>query len=246
MKRTLNLLVFAALVFSGIAYFGPRPEAQTSATGTYPEDSDSVNGERGTMIMGRRCTTPTSSSTTDGRRVTICVDPNGRTMVAAVLTDVNGTAIPQASGGSGASDANTTRTDEALDSLLNTNVGLIKTYLSPGLGVLIRSDNTNNDDETEIKNSPGTLLAISGRNTHASNNAFLRCANANAAATTPGTTTVIYEMMMPFGGGWVQGPLGPGGRAFATALTCWISTDKAVTGITDALVDDVTVNIDYR
>lgn len=131
-------------------------------------------------------------------------------------------------------------------SAMAANLASLATYLQPGSGALIRSDNTDNDDETEIKATAGVLLAISGRNSSADTDAYVRCTNATAASTTPGTTTVIYEMMLPYGGGFVQGSLGPAGMAFGTALTCYLATGTAVTDTTDPAQDAVVVNLTYR
>lgn len=136
---------------------------------------------------------------------------------------------------------------EGLLSTSNTNTGNIATYNQPGTNVIIRSDNTNNDDKTQIKATAGVLLWISGRNAHATTAAYVRCTNATAANTTPGSTAVIYEMIIPPAtSGFIQGTLGPGGMTFDTALTCYVATGKAVSDTTDAGQDDVVVNVGYR
>lgn len=118
--------------------------------------------------------------------------------------------------------------------------------VQPSLGVILRSDAVDNEDETAVKAGPGVLFSVSGRNSSTTTNAYVRCTNATAANTTPGTTTVVYEMMLPFGGGFIQSPLSPGGRTFTVAITCYVVTDAAVTGTTDAAANEVVVNFDYR
>lgn len=134
----------------------------------------------------------------------------------------------------------------ANQSTANTSLSTLTTYLQPSTGALIRSDNTDNDDETQIKGTAGVLLAISGWNASADTDAWVRCANATAASTTPGSTTVVFDMLLPFGGGFVQAGIGPAGRTFSTALTCWIATGVAVSDTTDAAQNEVVVNVDYR
>lgn len=109
-----------------------------------------------------------------------------------------------------------------------------------GTGTLIRSDNTNNDDETQISGSATTLRSVRARNANTTTDAYLRCTNLTAANTTPGSSTVVYEMMIPFGGGFVDTDIN---MTFSTAMTCYIATGKAVTDATDAAQDDVSVVI---
>lgn len=129
---------------------------------------------------------------------------------------------------------------------IQTAVENLATYLQPGSIALIRSDNTNNDDETQIKGSAGVLLSISGRNSSADTDAFVRCVNQVAASTTPGSTTVVYEMLLPYGGGFVQGSLGPAGVTFSTGITCYLATGVAVSDTTDPAENAVVVNVVYR
>lgn len=180
------------------------------------------------------------------QRVTIANDSTG--VLATVgtvtsLTQFNGNAIAL---NAGSASAGTLRSVTASDSPEVGHLSNLATYLQPGSSTIIRSDNTNNDDETQVKATAGVLLSISGRNAHTSTDAFVRCTNATAASTTPGSTAVIFEMMLPFGGGFVQSNLGPAGMTFSTALTCYVATGKAVTDTTDAAQDDVVVNIVYR
>jgi hypothetical protein len=162
------------------------------------------------------------------------------------LYDSSGNAIATSTGGSGTVDANTTRTVEATDSAVVTHLANLATYLQPGSTQIMRSDGSDNDDETQVKATAGVLLAISGRNNHATTHVYLRCTNLTAANTTPGTSTIFFEMMLPAGGGFVQGSFGPGGLTFGTALTCYLATGEATTDTTDPAADDVVVNVVYR
>jgi len=114
---------------------------------------------------------------------------------------------------------------------------------APCSQTIIRSDNTNNDDETEIKSTAGVICGITGWNAHASTNAYVRCTNAVAASTTPGSTAVIYDEIIPFSSGMIDTKVDV---PFATALTCYLATGKAVTDATDPGLDDVVVMVRYR
>ncbi len=99
------------------------------------------------------------------------------------------------------------------------------------------------EDESQVKATPGTLCAISARNAHASTNAFLKCTNLTAANTTPGSSAVFYEMMIPFGLGYVDNHID---LPFDTALTCYIVTGKAASDATEVGADDVSYVLRYR
>ena len=118
-------------------------------------------------------------------------------------------------------------------------------YLAGGATVKsMKSDNTDNDDETTICDTPCTVYSITAFN-HAATAAFLRCEN--EAASTPGTETWAdgdIDMEIPgstTGAGFTASF--PVGLSFSTALTCWIATGEAYTNAVDAGVDDVTVTI---
>lgn len=84
MKKLLLILGFVLCASPAFA------QSSTSVT-TYREDTTSANGEQISMVGVRRCnTTPTSSSSTNGNRVTICADANGRVYVNGSLYTPNG------------------------------------------------------------------------------------------------------------------------------------------------------------
>ena len=110
---------------------------------------------------------------------------------------------------------------------------LVKRYITTGTG----------DNESEVKSSAGTLCAIQARNANATVNAFIKCTNATAASTTPGSTAVFYDMMVPFGGGYVNATIH---APFTTALTCYVVTGKADNDATDVAADDVSYFLTYQ
>lgn len=99
------------------------------------------------------------------------------------------------------------------------------------------------EDESEVKATAGTLMGISARNANASTDAFLKCTNLTAANTTPGTSTVIYELMIPKGGGFIDRDINV---PFSTALTCYIVTGKLDNDATEVAANDVSYNLTYR
>ena len=117
--------------------------------------------------------------------------------------------------------------------------------LGGGTPVTMKSDNTNNDDETAICTGACTIYTIVAFN-HAAASAFLRCENDTAGNTTPGSEANADgepEIEIPgntAGAGLVI--TYPVGMSFATALTCWIATGEAATDATDAATDDVAVH----
>jgi hypothetical protein len=151
----------------------------------------------------------------------------------------------------GASSANqltviaklTTMTTSLYDVL--SNLSSLVAYSQPGTDYIFRSNSSNDDEKLEVKATPGVILGFSGRNAHATNHAYFRCANNTSGNVTPGTTLPTFEVMIPAAG--VAYPsFGPGGVTFTSALTCWISTDKAYTAANDAAVDDVVANLIVR
>lgn len=99
------------------------------------------------------------------------------------------------------------------------------------------------EDENEIDANAGVLMGISAFNNHASANAFIKCTNATAANTTPGTTTVIYAIQVPFGGGVVDRNINV---TYATALTCYIVLGEADNDVAEVAANDVRYNIATR
>ena len=129
------------------------------------------------------------------------------------------------SGGVGASDANTTRTVEASNTM--------ERYISVGTS----------EDENEIATAAGVLVSIAARNTNASNDAHLKCTNLTAANTTPGTSAIYYEMLIPKGGGFVDSNIN---AAFDTALTCYIVLGAADNAVDEVAANEVSYMVRYR
>lgn len=99
------------------------------------------------------------------------------------------------------------------------------------------------DDENEITGTAATLVALEARNASTNYQAYLKCTNATAANTTPGSTAVAYEVIVPGGGGIVVPYIN---TIFSTAITCYIVTGKADTDATDVVANDVSYNLRYR
>lgn len=109
----------------------------------------------------------------------------------------------------------------------------IKRYITAGSG----------DNENEIKATSGTLCRILARNAHASANSFIKCTNLTAANTTPGSSAVFFDMIVPFGGGFVAPIINV---PFSVALTCYVVTGKADSDATDTAADDVSYFLLYK
>lgn len=99
------------------------------------------------------------------------------------------------------------------------------------------------EDEHQIKATPGIFCGISARNANATTNAFVKCTNLTAASTTPGSSTIWYEMMVPFGLGFIDRNIG---APFSVALTCYIVTGKTASDATEVAADDVSYFITYQ
>jgi hypothetical protein len=99
------------------------------------------------------------------------------------------------------------------------------------------------EDENEIKATAGTLIGISARNAHASTAAYLKCTNLTAANTTPGTSAIFYEMIVPPASGFVDATIY---ATFDTALTCYIVTGKADNDVAEVGAGDVSYNLRYK
>ncbi len=131
------------------------------------------------------------------------------------------------------------------------SVGRIQTkaviggYLSGGaVPITMKSDSSDNDDETAVCTGPCTVYSITAFN-HAATSAWLRCENDTAANTTPGSEAAgdgEPDFEIPgntTGAGFTVAF--PVGISYATALTCWIATGEASSNAVDAGLDDVTV-----
>lgn len=230
-QRTLKVTLYSAA--------GAELASDTQAT--HATTLGTITSVTGGVLMGNASTATPTDVGADGDAAALWLTRNGALNIVNRASD--GTAWTF---NTGTMAAGTPRFTLATDDPVNDALVDLQTRLAPSTGAIIRSDNTNNDDETEIKATPGVLFAVSGRNSSTDTNAFLRCTDLTAANTTPGSSTVFYEMMLPFGGGFVQSNLGPAGRTFSTALTCYLATGEAATDATDPTLDKVVVNVDYR
>lgn len=110
----------------------------------------------------------------------------------------------------------------------------LKYYISAG----------SSEDESQVKATAGVLVSVSAKNSHATTDAYLKCTNATAANTSPGTTAIIYELLIP------AGPSGNNdsniNATFDTALTCYIVTGKAANDVAEVAATDVSYNLRYR
>jgi hypothetical protein len=110
----------------------------------------------------------------------------------------------------------------------------LKYYISAGAS----------EDESQVKATAGVLVSVSAKNSHATTDAYLKCTNATAVSTTPGSTAVFYELLIP------AGPSGNNdtdiNAAFSTALTCYIVTGKAANDVAEVAATDVSYNLRYR
>ena len=102
------------------------------------------------------------------------------------------------------------------------------------------------EDEHAVKATAGVLFSITATNTNADER-YLRCANATAANTTPGTTTPIVDLAIPgnaSGAGFTTSF--PAGFAFSTALTCWTVTGAADTDVAEVAANEIKLLYTYR
>lgn len=95
------------------------------------------------------------------------------------------------------------------------------------------------EDEHAVKATAGVLYSITATNTNADER-YLRCSNATAANTTPGTTTPIIDLAIPgnaSGAGFTFSL--PYGLTFSTALTCWTVTGAADTDVAEVAANEI-------
>jgi hypothetical protein len=109
----------------------------------------------------------------------------------------------------------------------------LKRYLSVGTS----------EDESQVKATPGVLLGISARNAHATTDAFLKCTNLTAAGTTPGSSAIFYEILVPHDSSVVDREIN---ATFDAALTCYIVTGKTDADATEVAAGDVSYNLSYK
>jgi hypothetical protein len=144
---------------------------------------------------------------------------------------------PRGGTGSGSSDASLaeqqTQTGHLATIAAAATVSSMERYISDGL----------TEDENEIKASAGVLDSIAARNSHSTNAAYLKCTNLTEANTTPGTSPIFYEMVIPPASGFIDASII---TPFSTALTCYIVLGKADNAVDEVAANDVSYTIRYR
>lgn len=109
----------------------------------------------------------------------------------------------------------------------------LKRYISAG----------STEDESEVKATAGVLVSISARNSNASAKAHLKCTNLTAANTTPGTSTIFYEMIIPAASGFVDSDIN---ATFSVALTCYLVLGAPDNAVDEVAASEVSYNLRYR
>jgi hypothetical protein len=188
--------------------------------------------------------TPANSTTSTG--LWVAPVASLRQLRACLTNYVSGTAtvtLAAAGTGGGSGGGDNTTANNFLSSINTAVVALqadvatwnsLKRYISVGT----------TEDESQVKATAGTILSISARISHATADAFLKCTNLTAASTTPGTSAIFYEMLIPAGpSGMVDGNIN---ATFDTALTCYIVLSKADTAVDEVGAGDVSYNLRYR
>lgn len=102
------------------------------------------------------------------------------------------------------------------------------------------------EDEHAVKATAGVLYSVTVTNINADER-YLRCANATAANTSPGSTTPIIDLAIPgnaSGAGFSV--TFPAGFTFSTALTCWLVTGAAQSDVAEVAANEIKVLYSYR
>lgn len=99
------------------------------------------------------------------------------------------------------------------------------------------------EDEHAVSASPGRLLSIVATNTNAAAR-YIRCADATAANTAPGTTTPIVDLAIP-AAGQLSAPM-PYGLTVSTALTCWLTVGAASSSVDEVAANEIKVLYTFK
>ncbi len=148
------------------------------------------------------------------------------------VSQINGVTTTMGNGASGTGVQRVTIASDSTGTVTPAGQTL-KRYISVGTS----------EDESQVKATAGVLLGVSARNAHATTIAYLKCTNLTAANTTPGSSTIFYEMIVPAAGGVVDREIN---ATFDTALTCYIVTGKTDADATEVAANDVSYNLTYR
>lgn len=100
-----------------------------------------------------------------------------------------------------------------------------------------------NEDEFQIRAVGGVLTSVVCRNAHATVPAILKLVQLTAANTTPGTSVIWREFIVPAAGTLVVTDLN---ASFTPALTGYIVLGKAATAVDEVAADDVRCDVAYQ
>ena len=127
-----------------------------------------------------------------------------------------------------------------------TTLGTLLNVEIPATPVFWISTGTSTDEHA-VCTGPCRVESILAGNTSAVA-AFLTCENDTAGNTVPGSeTSTEFSMVIPgatTGDGFSS--VFPVGKYFSTALTCWLVTDEALTGITAVVANKIRLNYDVK
>lgn len=115
-----------------------------------------------------------------------------------------------------------------------------------GASVYSRLSAGSTEDEHEVCSAACTLYSITATNTNAEER-YLKCFNALAANTTPGTSTPGIRLAVP--GATTGAGLTisfPVGVSFSTGLTCWLVTGVADSDVAEVAANELIVNYSYK
>jgi hypothetical protein len=99
------------------------------------------------------------------------------------------------------------------------------------------------EDESQVKATAGTLCSIIASNVHASASAFVKCTNLTAANTTPGSSAIYFDFLVPAAS---TAGIANIDLPFDTALTCYIVLSKAENAVDEVAATDVRYTLTYQ
>lgn len=217
----------AGSAFSGVGMLAVRQDSHSdlAADGDFiPLTVDADGGLRVTTTGASTVTTTSDDQQAEDDAVAYALTLP--TVISLLYCDngANFERCPTGDGGAGAATANTSRVVEATTT--------DERYISVG----------STEDENEICAAACTFVSVQVSNNHASANAFLKCTNLTAANTTPGTSTIVWDILVPFGLTVVDVP----NKAMSTALTCYIVLGEADNDVAEVAANDVRYSIRTR
>jgi hypothetical protein len=99
------------------------------------------------------------------------------------------------------------------------------------------------DDESQVKATAGTLCSIIASNSHATSAAYVKCTNLTAANTTPGSSAIYFDFLVPAAS---TAGIANIDLPFDTALTCYIVLSKAENAVDEVAATDVRYTLTYQ